>query len=557
MSADREADAGQARAAGGPTQTPAAGASDGPSQGVHARSSAGSSPRPSPGPVANASATAAAGSYGDGAGGRSVRAGAAPSAAPNADPSAATARPGSILRRYPDFRRLFAGNSVSLLGSSVTTVALPLAATVPLHASPAQMGLLGAATLLPHLVLGLPAGVWVDRMPYRRILVVADLAQALLLGAIPLLAGLGLLRIWQLYPVALLAGTGNLFETVTAQSYLPLLVPRRELLPANSALMLSNATVSTSGAALGGLLVSLVTAPVAIAADAFSFVLSALWKARIGTAGPAADAHAGARTPAAPGRRAARTARPAVPERPEPVPARQGCVPEGSGPEPARSDRGSARPGPPRLRTDIAEGLRAVFTHPVVRAVTVAATVGALFGQAQNVVLVLYLVRDVGLPSGLIGLVIAFGGVAAVLGALVATRITRRIGPGRAFIAGMLLASTAGLALAGAAGPPWASLALLSLAQLLRGAGPSLYGINQQTFRQTLIAPHLLSRANATWRFLVFGSQAAGALLGGLAGSMLGLRATLLLSSAAMLGGTALAGASPLRSLRELPPPGS
>lgn len=133
--------------------------------------------------------------------------------------AAGTPGPWRVMARHRDFRRLFVGNSVSLLGSSVTTVALPLTAVVYLHASPAQMGLLGAVALLPHLVLGLPAGVWVDRGQYRRTLVLTDAAQTLLLGSLPVLAVTGLLRIWQLYAVVTLAGAANLFETVTAQSW--------------------------------------------------------------------------------------------------------------------------------------------------------------------------------------------------------------------------------------------------------------------------------------------------------------------------------------------------
>jgi MFS family permease len=405
----------------------------------------------------------------------------------------------SVLARYPDFRRLFAANSLSLLGSSVTTVALPLTAVVYLHASPTQMGFLGAVALLPHLILGLPAGVWVDRLPYRRILVLADSAQTLLLGSIPVLAAFHSLQIWHLYLVVVLAGAGNLFETVTAQSFTPILLPRQQLLPANSALMLSNATVNTTGSALGGLLVSLLTAPIAIAADAVTFLVAGLCKARIRTPGP------------------------------------------------------TVTPRQRHLRSDILEGLRAVFAHPVLRAVTVAATVGALAGQMQNVVLVLYLVRDLGLSAGLVGAAIAVSGAAAILGALLALRITRRIGPGPAFITGMFLAALAGLVLAAVAGPLVIVLVVVAVAQILRGIGPSVYGVNQQTFRQVLTGPALASRANASWRFLVYGTQAIGALLGGLLGSAFNVRATLIISSAAMIIGAAIACFSPLRSLRELP----
>jgi len=408
----------------------------------------------------------------------------------------------SVLSRFPDFRRLFLGNSVSLLGSSVTTVALPLTAVVYLHASPVQMGVLGAVAFVPHLVLGLPAGVWIDRLPYRRLIVLADLAQMLLLGTIPVLASFGVLRMWQLYVVIVLAGVGGLFETVTAQSFIPRLVPRAQLLPANSAIMQSNATVNTTGSALGGVLVQLLTAPVAITVDALSFLLAALVKARIRTPGPVV-----------------------VPT----TPRRQ------------------------HLWADVLEGLRAVFAHRIVRAVTISATIGALAGQMQAVVLVLYLVRDLGLSAGLVGAAIAIGGVAGIFGALVAVPITERIGPGRAFITGTFLAALAGIVLALASGPFVLMFLVLTVAQLLRGLGPSLYGVNQQTFRQALIRPELISRVNATWRFLVYGTMPIGALLGGLLGSTLGMRATLIISAAGMLLSTAVAFISPLRTLRELP----
>jgi Transmembrane secretion effector len=411
-----------------------------------------------------------------------------------------THRPWAVLARYPDFRRLFVGNSVSLLGSSVTTVALPLTAVIVLDASPVEMGVLGAVALAPQLVLGLPAGVWVDRFPYRRLLVTADLVQALLLGSIPVLAAFGMLRLWHLYVVATLAGAGNLVENVTAQSFVPSLVPRPQLLSANSALMLSNATVNTTGSALGAALVALLTAPIAITADAVSFVLAALSKARIRTAGPKAAA--------------------------------------------LRKTR---------LWPDIVEGLRAVFAHRIVRAVTLSATLGALAGQMQGVVLVLYLVRDLGLSPGTVGVVVAIGGAAGILGAFATTTITHRIGPGPAFIAGMFLAAVAGLVLAAAAGPLPVALAIVAVAQILHGTGPPIYGVNQQTFRQALIAPALLARVNATWRFLVYGTQPVGALLGGLLGATLGIRATVLISSGALLMGSTIAVLSPLRSLRELP----
>lgn len=188
---------------------------------------------------------------------------------------------------------------------------------------------------------------------------------------------------------------------MTAQSFTPGLVPRQQLLAANSALMISRATVGTTGAALGGILVSVVTAPIAIAADVASFLLAGLCKARIRTSGLAV------------------------------VENRQ----------------------PAHLRHEISEGLRIVFGLKVIRAVTLAATIGALAGQMQAVILVLYLVRQLGLSTALVGGAIAVGGAAGILGALAATPITRRAGPGPAFITGMFLASAGGLVLAAASRP--------------------------------------------------------------------------------------------------------
>lgn len=404
----------------------------------------------------------------------------------------------SILARHPDFRRLFMGNTVSLAGSSVTAVALPLTAVVYLHASAAEVGLLGAVPYVPKLLFGLPAGVWVDRLAYRRLLVLCDLTQVVLIGLVPILAAVGQLAIWQLYVVGSLAGLANLFETVTAQSFIPKLVSRQELLPANTALQLSMSSVATSGTALGGVLVSVLSAPFALVADAVSFAISGFVKARIRTAGLTAVGD---------------------------------------------------RPTGELLGRQIVSGLRVVLGHRVIGRVTAAAAVGAFAGQVQGVLLVLFLVRVVHLSSGLVGVTVAMSGVAGMIGAMVATRITRRLGPGPTFILGMFTASLAGIVVAVTPDPVALALVVLAIAMLLRGAGPSLYGVNQRSLRQSLIAPEYLSRANSSWQFLVYGTQALGALVGGLLATVLGLRATFMFSSAIMLIGAATALLSPVRKL--------
>lgn len=406
----------------------------------------------------------------------------------------------SVLARYPDFLKLVTGSTISLFGTSITAVALPLTAVVVLSASPFEMGLLGAAGFLPYLLVSLPAGVWVDRMPYRTVLVVADVSRALLLGLVPVLALLGVLQMWQLYVISLLVGVGTVFDSVASLSFTPSLVERGHLLQANSALAQSNAVVSTTGSALGGVLVQLLTAPVAIAADALSYLVSAACKLFIRTPGPAV---------------------------------------------------GQAKQQ--NLRAALIEGFRAIARQPVLRPLFVSATIGALAGQIQAVILVLFLARELRLPPTLVGAAIAVSGVASVVGAMLAAPLAVRFGHGTTYLAGGLVSALGGLVLVVAAGPSLVVLAVVVAGQLLRGAGPPLYSVNQQTVRQSLAAPEMLARINATWRFLVYGTQPVGALLGGTIAGVAGLRAAIVISSVGMLFSVGVAVWSPIRALKTLP----
>lgn len=410
----------------------------------------------------------------------------------------------SVLTRFPDFGKLFAGNTISQLGSSITTVALPLTAVLLLDASPAQMGVLGAVGTIPHLVLGLPAGVWIGRLAYRRTVVLADLARVPLLAAIPVLAAFDVLAMWQLYVIVLLAGAGMLFESLATHSYIPRLVGRDHLLSANSATAQSNSVISTVGPALGGALVQALTAPLAIAVNAASFLASGVCKRLVSDPG-----------------------------------------------QPARGDDNT----PPGLTADVIEGLRAVFGNAVLRPMVLSAALGALTGQVQNVILMLYLARELNLSATLVGVTIAVSGGASILGAVFAAPITERVGHGPAFVIGQFLVSLGGFVLAAASGPLPLVLATLGFAQFLRGIGPPLYAVNQLTVRQALTTPDLLPRVNATWRFLVFGTQPIGSLIGGGLGSVVGLRLTFVLGSVGMLMAVGLAVWSPLRRFRELPEP--
>ena len=411
-----------------------------------------------------------------------------------------TARLGGLWRQ-PDFLKLWLGQSVSLVGSEVTALALPLAAVLTLQATPIQMGLLTAAERAPFLLIGLPAGVWVDRRRRRPILIAADLARAGLLLSIPLAALAGLLRIEQLYLVALLAGALTVFFDVAALSFLPTLVGREQLLDGNSKLMASRSVAQIAGPGLAGLLVGLVSAPVAIAVDACSFLLSAL---SVGAIRP-----------------------------PEPPPAR-----------PARR---------PSVRTEIGEGLRVVLGDPLLRALAAGSATTALFGYLYLAVYVLYMTRELGLPPALVGLVLGVGGVGALLGTLLAGSLTRRFGLGATIIwaqalvgLGSLLVPLAGLA-------PALALPLLLVSELVSWFMLPIRDINQTSLRQAITPDRLQGRVNATVRFLVWGCIPIGGLLGGALGEAIGLGPTLVLGSLGMLASIVWALVSPVAGLRRQP----
>jgi MFS family permease len=406
----------------------------------------------------------------------------------------------AVLRRQPEFCKLWSGQTISSFGSAVTSLALPLTAVLVLKATPFQMGILAALGFVPHLALGLPAGVWVDRWPRRPVLIATDLARALLLGSIPALALLGALRMEVLYAVALLAGVCTLFFDVAATSYLPALVGRDDLLEANSASALSGSLATTAGPALAGGLVQLLTAPVAIVVDACSFLVSALCSGLI------------------------RAPEPAAPP----------------------SERRT-------LLADIGEGLRALVADPILRPIIGSSTVGSFGGAMQQALLVLYLTRGLGLSPTLLGIVFAASGVASVLGALLAGPARDRVGPGPAIVGGVLLWCIGNLLVPLARGPLAVALPLLLAARLISGVGTPVYSINQITVRQAMVPYRLLGRVNASRRFLVFGVIPLGSLVGGALGQAVGLRPALFLGVAWQALSLIWLLLSPVRSLRATP----
>ena len=404
-----------------------------------------------------------------------------------------------VLIRHRDFRLLWGGETVSQLGSQVSLLAIPLLAVRTLHATTFQMGLLTAASTAAFLVVGLPAGVWVDRIRRRRVMIGADLGRVVALGSVPVAYAAGLLTLGQLFVVTLVAGVLTVFFDVAYQSYLPSLVGREHLVEGNAKLTGSEQAATVAGPSIAGGLVQAIGSAAAVAVDAVSFLASALALAAI-------------RAPEA------------TPE-----------APEG---------------GHPKLVHDIAEGLRFVFSHTLLRAIAATTATANLFSGIAAAVEIVFLVREVHASPGQIGLIFSLGGVGGVLGALAAGRIAARFGGARATMVGIALNSGALLI---PLTMPGIGLLFFAFGMFVVGFAVVIYNVNQVSFRQRLCPDRLLGRMNATMRFVVWGVLPIGALIGGVFGTAFGLRPTLWIGAL----GEALAGLwlvfSPMRTMRDFP----
>lgn len=381
------------------------------------------------------------------------------------------------LWRHRDFRRLWAGQTISVFGSQVTELALPLAAVLTLHASALQMGFLSAAGMAPWIMFALLVGVWIDRQLRRRwILVTADLGRAAILLSVPVAAAFHVLSLGQLFAVAFAAGCLTLAFNVAWGSYLNVLVPREQLVDGNSKLMGSYATAQIAGPSIAGVLVQAITAPFAILLDAGSFVASAV---------------------------ALRSIRAPEPER--------------------RLERGAS------LRHDLVTGLRFVRDDPLQRAIAGSAATLNFFGLAIYAVLVLYAVRELHLSSGLIGLFFAFGAVGALLGSQLAPRLTRRLGAGRTIMLATIgfPPALAIVPLASPGQPTWVAVTILALAEAVGGVAVMLFDVNTAAIRQSEIPEHLYGRTSGAMSFLTQSAKPLGSLFGGVVATAVGLHPTL------------------------------
>jgi MFS family permease len=406
------------------------------------------------------------------------------------------------LWRHPDFRRLWAAQTVSHLGTQVSLLALPLLAALSLDATPFQMGVLAAVGTLPFLLVGLFVGVWVDRLPRRPIMMFADLGRAAILLVIPIFAVLDRLSMPTLYAVAFLTGMLTVGFDIAYTSYVPSLVHRERLIEANSKLEASASLAQVAGPGIGGTLVGLITAPFAILIDACSFALSAFFLHRIKAEEPPST----------------------------PTTERQPLIPQ------------------------IREGLHAVIGDPVLRALAGCSAVNTLAGYVFLSVYVLYMSRDLSLSATAIGVVFAMGGVGALIGAMLAGPLARRLGQGRAIILGQFLFGATGLLIPLAILVPSVALPMVIGAEFLQWLTLLIYSVNAVSLRQAITPDRLLGRVNATVKFVVVGVHPIGSLLGGVLGSLIGVPWTLVAGEIGMFIAVAWLLWSPVRRIRHAEP---
>lgn len=409
------------------------------------------------------------------------------------------------LRRHPDFLKLWTAKTISDFGSLVSGTALAFTAIIWLKATPTQLGLLSVANLLPKFLAGLAAGVWVDRLRRRPIMIAADLGRALLLGTIPAAALLHALRIEQLYAVIFLTGLLTLLFDIADRSYLPTLIPRDDLVEGNSKLTASSSAAEFGAFSIAGWLVQWLTGPIAVLVDSMSFLFSALFLGLIAA--------------------------------PEPVPA-------------PRAQRQS-------MSRELAEGLRAVQADPVLRFMAASTLLLGFSSGAIGAVIVAFMVRDLGFKPGVLGMIFAVGGVTSLGGALAAAPLARRLGIGPTLVVGLLFSGLGVLLVPLAHGATLLAGALLIANQVITDPAHTVYDINQTSLRQSITPDRLLGRVNASLEFVGMGATLAGALAGGFLGERIGLRSTLF----AGIAGTFLAALclrfSPVYVVRAAPHPAS
>ncbi len=401
----------------------------------------------------------------------------------------------------PDVVKLWTGQTVSKFGTYISGTALSATAVLILQATPAQMGLLAALGGLPVLLFSLPAGVWVDRMRRRRLMIAADLVRALLLLSVPLAYLAGRLSIHQLYAVTAVVGIFTVIYSIADQSFLPAVVKREQLVEANARIGSSDSLAEIAGPSLGGVLVEWLSAAFAVFIDAASYLFSA------------------------------------------------GClgIIHISEPAPEKQER-------PNLWREMATGLRTAVHQPVLRALMGATATHRFFGNFIGAIYWFYLAHDLRLSPAIVGISISFGGIGALIGTLAAERLTRRFGVGRMLI-GSLIIITAWSGLLFLPLDRWPAGLVSGVFFTMQLGGDifwAIFSINVTSLRQAVIPPQMLGRVSASLDFVGEGASPVGALVGGALATIIGARWTWLAGAAGILAASLWLIFSPVRRLRTI-----
>jgi MFS family permease len=409
------------------------------------------------------------------------------------------------LWRHPDFLKLWSAETISVFGSTVDDIAFPLVAVLVLDASAFEVAVLGTVLFLPFLLFTLPAGVLVDRLPRRPILIVGDFGRAALYATVPIAYVADVLTLWQLYAVGFLVGVFQVFFDVAYQSYLPSLVDRDRIVEGNSKLEISRSAAQVGGPGLGGLLVEIFTAPYAVLVDALSFVGSGLFLLGI--------------------------------RKHEETPQR------------ATIDGRKTS-----LWTELREGFRFVIGNPNLRAQAGCTGTSNFFSNVAFAAFLVFAVRELGLSAGAIGLIFSVGAAGTFLAAVTANRLSTRFGIGPTTIAVGALWGPATIAI-GFAPEGNAAIPILIAATVISGFSIVVYNIVQVSYRQAICPPRLQGRMNSVMRFIVWGTIPLGTLAGGGLATWLGLREAIVIGGIGTTVAILWIVFSPQRHLHEMPEP--
>jgi predicted MFS family arabinose efflux permease len=401
------------------------------------------------------------------------------------------------LLRQPEFLKLWAAQSISQIGDQITYLALPLVAVLTLDASAFEMGLLTAAELVPALLFSLIAGAWIERSQRRRhVMIAADLARAALLVSVPLAAAFDLLTFPQLYAVGFAAGTFAVLFDVSWSTLFIAVVPRRDVVEANSKLSMSRAVSFVTGPSIAGFLVQVLTGPVTLLLDAFSFLASALFLGRIRAKEPPVE-----------------------------------------------------RDGNGVLRS-IWEGLRFVFRDEVIRPGLLCAVTVNLFNYVFHAIFVLYATKELGVSPGTLGVALGIGAVGGILGALAAPRLERALGLGPSVVIGSVLFPAPLILVPIASGSELQLGLMLGAAEFLSAVGVMIFDVAGMSMLFMRTPDRIRARMSATFKFVNYGIRPIGALLGGALGTVIGLETTLWIGVVGALAGVIWLLFSPIPRLR-------